>query len=363
MAEVIGVRFQRSGKITYFDPTGIYLEKGSGVLVETDRGVEYGTVWISNINLPEEMLPQEIMPIVRVASEEDKHNDLENMQLAKDAYALCETKIKEHGLDMRLVEAEYTFDRNKLIFYFTSEERVDFRSLVRDLAQIFHTRIELRQIGVRDQTRMLGAIGSCGQEVCCKRYMDDFVPVSIKMAKTQGLSLNPGKISGICGRLMCCLNYEQEHYLENMKKVPPKGTLVLTVDGQGYVVDRDTLQTRVRVHVYKSDGTEDEHYYAVDDIEVLEHRKKGQPKPELLDSLENHVFVTEKEKREKKEQTQKERSKGGCDGCACPQKSDFRENSELIYEENAPKETKKQPYSMKGRVRPGTARRGRKRKR
>lgn len=298
MTEVIGVRFQRSGIITYANPQGEVVAKDENVIVATDRGVEYGTICIENITLPEELLPSAVASLVRKANEADAETMTENGRLAQDALAICAIKIEEHGLAMKLVDAEYTFDRDKLIFYFTAEDRVDFRSLVRDLAQSFHTRIELRQIGVRDQAKMIGGLGQCGQPVCCRRYMRDFVPVSIKMAKTQGLSLNPTKISGVCGRLMCCLNYEQDHYLRNTKRVPAKGTLVLTEDGQGYVVDRDVLQTRVRVHVYKADGSEDEKYYAVSAIEVLAKRKKGQPRPELRDErdLEEHEFIPEGQK-------------------------------------------------------------------
>ncbi len=296
MTEIIGVRFQRSGKIYYFDPAGYKFNKNQGVIVETSRGVEYGTVTIDNLELPDDMIPQEPKAIVRIANEDDEVVLKENEALAKEAFDICNEKVLEHMLDMKLVEAEYTFDRNKLIFYFISDNRVDFRILVRDLAQIFKTRIELRQIGVRDQAKMIGGIGSCGQEICCHRYMSDFSSVSIKMAKTQGLSLNPTKISGVCGRLMCCLNYEQEVYLEHSKQLPSEGTLVLTEDGQGHVVDRDVLQKRVRVHVYKEDGTEEEKYYKVDDVEILQQRRKGQQKPTLWEHMEEHIFVTEGEK-------------------------------------------------------------------
>lgn len=325
MTEIIGVRFQQSSKVYYFDPNGHQGSMNQGVIVETSRGLEFGTITIENVELPEELIPQEPKPIIRLADELDHKIAEENIKLAKDAYDICSIKIQEHNLDMKLVNAEYTFDKNKLIFYFIADDRVDFRDLVRDLAQIFHTRIELRQIGVRDQAKMVGAIGSCGQEVCCKRYMNDFAPVSIKMAKTQGLSLNPTKISGVCGRLMCCLNYEQDVYLENTKKVPAFGTLVLTEEGQGYVVDRDVLQERVRVHIYKDDNTEDEKYFLVDEIEILEKRKKGQPKPNLWDSFENHEFVSEGEKKLQKENSSC--CKGGC-GSGC---KDPKEEAILVY--------------------------------
>lgn len=301
MTEIIGVQFRESGKIHYFDPIGHEVEVDDSVIAETSRGLEIGRVYIKNLEVPDNLIQYELKPIVRVASDADLETADENIRLAKDAHEICAVKITEHGLDMRLVEAEYTFDKNKLIFYFTADQRVDFRQLVRDLAQVFHTRIELRQIGVRDQAKIVGGMGTCGQELCCHRFMNDFQPVSIKMAKTQGLSLNPSNISGVCGRLMCCLNYEQDLYLENTKKVPDNGTLVLTEEGQGYVVDRDVLQERVRVHIYKEDHTEDEKYFSVADIEILEKRKKGNPKPKLWEDLSNHQFVTEGEKRAQEE--------------------------------------------------------------
>lgn len=343
MTEIIGVRFKRSGKVYYFRPEGLEVNDNQGVIVETARGIEYGYVSISNIVLPESLLPAEPKPIIRLADEQDEWRRSENERMSKDAYAICTDKIAQHHLEMKLVEAEYTFDRSKLIFYFISENRIDFRELVRDLAQTFKTRIELRQIGVRDQAKMIGAVGSCGQEICCHRYMDDFAPVSIKMAKTQGLSLNPTKISGVCGRLMCCLNYEQEHYLENTKQVPAKGTLVLTADGQGYVVDRDILQKRLRVHVYKADNTEDERYYEVSAVEVLAKRKKGHPKPELMD-LAGHVFRPEGAE-----------EAAGCLSCggSCAEKGcgveDPLETAEVVAEETFEPDVKR---SRKRRRRP-----------
>lgn len=297
MANVIGVRFKRSLSVTYVQ-TQEEVRQNDRVLVETERGIEYGVISKENIETDDSIT--DILPtLLRKADERDEAIFEENERLARDAWDIANEKIKEHQLDMKIVDVEYTFDRNKLIFCFTAEDRVDFRALVRDLAQTFKTRIELRQIGVRDQAKMIGGLGPCGQPICCRRYMNDFVPVSIRMAKTQGLSLNPTKISGICGRLMCCLNYEEKNYLENTKKVPEKGTLVLTEDGQGYVVDRDVLQTRVRVHIYKPDGNEEEKYFPVEDIEILKKRSKGRPRPDLWDSdmLDEHEFISEGEKR------------------------------------------------------------------
>lgn len=296
MKEVIGVRFEGIGQLAYYLPGQEIFTARDGVVCNTERGLEYGVVTLSNIELPENMLPEELDTIIRKANSGDYDTYKENEAMAQEALKFCRERAQDDQLDMSLVGAEYTLDRTKLIFYFTSDHRVDFRKLVRELAQNFHTRIELRQIGVRDQARILGGIGPCGQELCCHRFMNDFEPVSIKMAKTQGLSLNPTKISGLCGRLMCCLNYEQEVYLANTKKVPAKGTLVLTEEGQGYIVERDVLQTRVRVHIYKEDGTEDEKYFDVANIEVLQKRKKGKPKPELWESLDDHEFITEGEK-------------------------------------------------------------------
>ncbi len=311
MTDIIGVQFQRTSKTYYYDAKDEKVKINQGVIVETARGVEYGRVSIENITITDEILKKKPPEIIRAADAYDDEMHKENLRLAKDAFDICVNKISEHKLDMKLVDAEYTFDKNKLIFSFTADNRVDFRDLVRDLAQIFHTRIELRQIGVRDQAKIVGGIGSCGQELCCHRFMGDFQPVSIKMAKTQGLSLNPTKISGVCGRLMCCLNYEQEVYLENTKAVPDYGTLVLTEDGQGYVVDRDVLQERVRVHVYKEDNTEDEKYFPITDIEILEKRKKGSPKPKLRDNLDSHEFITEGEKESRRQAD----SESKCESC------------------------------------------------
>lgn len=304
MTEIIGVRFRRSAKVYYFAPGDLMFRRDEPVIVETVRGVELGRVSIENLDLPEEMIPKELRNVIRKADDSDVQKEEENQKMAKEAFDVCREKIAEHKLKMSLSEAEYTFDNNKLIFYFTSDGRVDFRNLVRDLAQVFRTRIELRQIGERDQAKMIGGIGSCGQVICCHRFLDDFSPVSIRMAKTQGLSLNPAKISGLCGRLMCCLNYEQEVYKENSKQVPDYGTLVMTEEGQGYVVDRDVLQKRVRIHIYKDDQTEDQGTFDVDDIEVLEVRKKGQRRPPLRTDLKGGEYSAEKaeEMRQKKQE-------------------------------------------------------------
>ncbi|MGE5398568.1 MAG: stage 0 sporulation family protein [Chitinophagales bacterium] len=222
MPLVVGIRFKTAGKIYYFDAENTEVNPGDDVIVETIRGVEYGEVVVGRRNVEEKYLVQPLKKIIRKANEEDRTTFKENREKEKEAMALCQTKIEEHKLPMNLIDVEYTFDRGKIIFYFTAEGRVDFRELVRDLAGVFRTRIELRQIGVRDEAKMLGGLGSCGRVLCCTSFLGDFVPVSIRMAKDQNLSLNPTKISGLCGRLMCCLKYESEQYENSLKEEKPR---------------------------------------------------------------------------------------------------------------------------------------------
>ena len=236
MYNVVGVRFKKAGKIYYFDPGDLVIEKEQFVIVETARGIEYGKVVIANKVVGEEDIVLPLKKVLRLADEKDRFQVNENRKAAKDAFEICADKINEHGLEMKLVDVEYTFDRNKVIFYFTADGRVDFRELVKDLAAIFKTRIELRQIGVRDEAKMLGGIGPCGQMLCCSTFLGDFEPVSIKMAKDQNLSLNPTKISGLCGRLMCCLKYENDEYEEAKEQLPDLGEMIYTSLGQGKVV-------------------------------------------------------------------------------------------------------------------------------
>lgn len=238
MQTVVGVRFKQAGKIYYFDPVDIELKAEDHVIVETARGMEFGTVVIGPRQVPEEQIIQPLKPVIRRATAQDEAKVKDNNQKEKEAFAVCEQKILTHGLPMNLVDVEYTFDVNKIIFYFTAEGRIDFRELVKDLASVFRTRIELRQIGVRDEAKMMGGVGCCGRPLCCSTFLGDFEPVSIRMAKEQNLSLNPTKISGICGRLMCCLKYESDCYSSACcKKVaPPRvGTDVVTIDGEGKV--------------------------------------------------------------------------------------------------------------------------------
>ncbi len=254
MAKVVGVRFRGVGKSYYFDPCGETFNKGEQVVVETARGVEMGTVSYPVCEVSDSAVPDELKPIIRKATAEDLASFEANKAREKDAFRICQSKIEHYQLDMRLVEAQYTFDGKKLTFYFTSDDRVDFRELVKDLAGIFHTRIELRQIGVRDESRMLGGLGVCGNEFCCRRFLPDFQSVSIKMAKEQGKSLSPTKISGACGRLMCCLQFEQETYEELSKFTPPVGSRVKTPDGKGTVTEANVLMSTVKVRMDESEA-------------------------------------------------------------------------------------------------------------
>ena len=261
MIKVVGVRFRSAGKIYYFAPGKQKIEKGMHVIVETARGVEYGTVLIAPREVKEESVIQPLKPVIRVATAEDDKTEEKNKVKEKEAFRICLEKIARHKLEMKLVEAEYTFDNNKLLFYFTADGRIDFRELVKDLAAVFRTRIELRQIGVRDETKILGGIGICGRELCCKSYLSEFAPVSIKMAKEQNLSLNPTKISGVCGRLMCCLKNEEETYEYLNSRLPYVGDTVTTDDGfRGEVQSVNVLRQQVKVLIEVNDEKEIREY-------------------------------------------------------------------------------------------------------
>ncbi|MGG1572735.1 PSP1 domain-containing protein [Fictibacillus sp. NRS-1165] len=249
MYEVVGVRFKKAGKIYYFDPGDLDIIKDTFVIVETARGIEYGKVVIDKKQVGENDVVLPLKKVVRTANEKDMLAVDENKKAAQNAFELCTEKITEHKLDMKLVDVEYTFDRNKVIFYFTADGRIDFRELVKDLASIFRTRIELRQIGVRDEAKMLGGIGPCGRMLCCSTFLGDFEPVSIKMAKDQNLSLNPAKISGLCGRLMCCLKYENDYYEEVKRELPDVGEQIATPHGRGRVVGLNMLEKLVQVEL------------------------------------------------------------------------------------------------------------------
>ena len=261
MIEVVGIRFKKAGKMYYFDPAGIKLEKEDGAIVETARGIEYGTVIKGNSFVPEEAIVPPLKQVMRRATEEDTKSVEQNHKKETEAFGICLEKISRLGLDMKLVDVEMTFDRNKLIFYFTSDGRVDFRELVKELAAVFRMRIELRQIGVRDETKILGGIGICGRQLCCHAHLSEFVPVSIKMAKEQNLSLNPTKISGVCGRLMCCLKHEEETYEDLNRRLPNLGDYVTTDDGlKGEVSSVNVLRQLVKVIVNVEDEKEIREY-------------------------------------------------------------------------------------------------------
>ncbi len=275
MNNVIGVRFKKSGKVYYFDPLDLTFESGENVIVETKRGIEFGECVIPNITVPDEELVAPLKPVIRKADELDKIIHKENLKKAQDAFDICNIKIQEHKMDMKLIGSEYTFDNNKLIFYFTSDDRVDFRELVKDLASIFKLRIELRQIGVRDQTKIIGGMGICGRVVCCHQFMPEFEPVTMNMAKDQGLSLNPAKISGVCGRLMCCLSFEHHNYEESIKKMPELGDKVNTPEGLGEVIDLRVLMERVRVKLKNAEGDFYTQEFHIDELKILNNKCSG----------------------------------------------------------------------------------------
>lgn len=282
MVNVIGVRFQNAGKLYFFDPGAFWPTPGDFVIVETARGIEFGEVVTPVREINDEQLTAPLKQVVRVATAQDVQHAQDNKRSEKEAYAICQKKINEHKLDMKLVSVEYTFDNSKILFYFTANGRVDFRSLVKDLAAVFKTRIELRQIGVRDEAKMLGGLGPCGRPLCCGTFLGDFQPVSIKMAKEQNLSLNPTKISGVCGRLMCCLKYEQDNYEQTRKRMPKVGKEVITPDGNGVVWDLNIIKETVRVRIQKGDSSELKDF-PMEEVQRVggpaQHARKGDAEP------------------------------------------------------------------------------------
>jgi len=275
MIKVIGVRFRRAGKVYYFDPGELQINKGEHVIVETARGVEFGSVVLGMREVEEDMVVQPLKPVLRVATEDDIRREERNREKEKKALAICQEKIQKHELDMKLIDAEYTFDNNKVLFYFTADGRVDFRELVKDLASVFKTRIELRQIGVRDETKILGGVGICGRVLCCHSYLSEFAPVSIKMAKEQNLSLNPSKISGTCGRLMCCLKNEEETYEYLNSKLPNVGDYVTAEDGtKGEVHSVNVLRQTVKVLVTVDKDEKEIRDYRVNQLKFKSRRRK-----------------------------------------------------------------------------------------
>lgn len=301
MIKVIGVKFRTAGKIYFFDPLDFDIKRGDHVIVETARGVEFGTVVGDPKEIDESQIVQPLKAVIRVANERDMEQEANNKAKEKDAFRICLEKIKKHGLDMKLIDSEYTFDNNKVLFYFTADGRIDFRELVKDLASVFKTRIELRQIGVRDETKILGGIGVCGRPLCCHSHLSEFVPVSIKMAKEQNLSLNPTKISGVCGRLMCCLKHEEETYEYLNKKLPNVGDFVTTDDNlKGEVHSVNVLRQLVKV-VVEVDDEKEIREYKVEQLKFKKrHRKdknEGMSEAELKELRE----LEKLEKQEKQE--------------------------------------------------------------
>lgn len=318
MATVAGVKFRNAGKMYYFDPAGIEVSLGDNVIVETARGIEFGTVTMESCEISSSDIIKPLRKIIRKAGEADRKKHEENESKKSEALAICEEKIKKHGLEMQLVDVEYTFDNNKVIFYFTADGRVDFRELVRDLASVFRMRIELRQIGVRDKAKMVGGIGCCGRELCCAQWMRDFRPVSIKMAKCQNLSLNPSKISGMCGRLMCCLQFENSTYQELGKNMPSSGETVMTEEGKAVVTDADILAGKVKCRLIEEEPEEPPRRGRGRKRGKEEPEEKNGPKKETKLSAEIYVFDKDEVKRLKKK-------KGG--------RKKRRENEEPISDE------------------------------
>ena len=292
MIKVVGVRFKKAGKIYYFDPADMDIVQNNYVVVETARGIEFGECVIGIKEINEDEIVAPLKSVLRIATEEDINRHFENKDKEKDAFEICLKKIQEHQLTMKLIDVEYTFDNNKVIFYFTADGRVDFRELVKDLATIFKTRIELRQIGVRDEAKMLGGLGPCGRPMCCSTFLGDFASVSIKMAKEQNLSLNPTKISGICGRLMCCLNYEQSTYEDIRKRMPRVTSIVKTEEGTGEVISNNTVKETVKVKLKKGEEEVIEEF-KIDNIELI----KGHYEDSIDDDDIRLVVESEEDKK------------------------------------------------------------------
>ena len=339
MVNVIGVRFENAGKLYFFDPGQFWPTPGDYVLVETSRGIEFGEVVTGIKEIDDAMLQSPLKPVVRIASAEDLQHFKDNKAAEKEAYQVCQKKISEHKLDMKLVSVEYTFDNSKILFYFTANGRVDFRSLVKDLASVFKTRIELRQIGVRDEAKMLGGLGICGRPICCGAFLGDFQPVSIKMAKEQNLSLNPTKISGVCGRLMCCLKYEQDQYEAIRKKMPKVGKEVITPDGPGVVWELNVIKETVRVRIQKGDSSELRDY-PMEDVQRPGARReepKEAPVEAEVPAQETAQEAFAEAPAQEEQRPRKERKPHREEG-EKPERREKREHREGRKEERRPKE-------------------------
>ena len=342
MIQVIGVRFRRAGKVYYFSPGDLEIEAGQNVIVETARGIEFGNVVLGNKTVEEEKVVQPLKPVIRLATPEDEEHERKNREKEKEAFALCAEKIQKHQLEMKLIDAEYTFDNNKVLFYFTADGRIDFRELVKDLAAVFRTRIELRQIGVRDETKILGGIGICGRVLCCHSYLSDFAPVSIRMAKEQNLSLNPAKISGVCGRLMCCLKNEQETYEYLNSRLPGIGDSVLTDDGlKGEVNSVNVLRQTVKVVVNVDKDDKEIREYKVEQLKFRPRRRKEKAQVqetdleelEALEQMEKPEPAEKRRENPKKEAGNREAFKKEGQRKSGPRKDRYRK-------ENRPREQK-----------------------
>ncbi len=317
MVKVIGVRFKRVGKIYYFLPGNIAFKQGDYAIVETAKGQEYGEVVLAEKEVNEDDLVAPLKKVVRRATSKDEKKIEENKAKEKEALELCSKKVEKHELDMKLVDVEYTFDNSKIVFYFTADGRVDFRDLVKDLAGIFKTRIELRQIGVRDEAKMLGGLGPCGRACCCSYFLGDFSPVSIKMAKEQNLSLSPTKISGLCGRLMCCLNYEHAHYCETQRRMPRQGSTVDTPHGQGVVIDNNAITEKVRVKITLPDESYDIETFDLTEIKTVRSspRQSGtQDDDKQTVELENLLDEPEKSGKDRSPNPDRNRNRNGRNG-------------------------------------------------
>ena len=344
MVNVIGVRFENAGKLYFFDPGDFWPTPGDYVLVETSRGIEFGEVVTGIKEIDDAMLQSPLKPVVRIASAEDLQHFRDNKAAEKEAYQVCQKKISEHKLDMKLVSVEYTFDNSKILFYFTANGRVDFRSLVKDLASVFKTRIELRQIGVRDEAKMLGGLGICGRPICCGAFLGDFQPVSIKMAKEQNLSLNPTKISGVCGRLMCCLKYEQDQYEAIRKKMPKVGKEVITPDGPGVVWELNVIKETVRVRIQKGDSSELRDY-PMEDVQRPGARReepKEAPVEAEVPAQETAQEAFAEAPAQEEQRPRKERKPHREEG-EKPERREKREHREVRKEERRPKEEAVKP--------------------
>ncbi len=344
MTKVVGIRFRTAGKIYFFDPLQFEIKRGDNVIVETARGIEFGTAVSDAREVTDDKVVQPLKPVLRLANERDRQQEADNKRKEKEAYKICLEKIQKHGLEMKLIDAEYTFDNNKVLFYFTADGRIDFRELVKDLAGVFKTRIELRQIGVRDETKILGGIGICGRPLCCHTHLSDFIPVSIKMAKEQNLSLNPTKISGVCGRLMCCLKHEEDTYEELNRRLPGIGDFVTTEDGlKGQVQSVNVLRQLVKVVVDKEDEKEILEY----PVEELRFRRRHSKKEQMELSKEE---LQELERMEQEDQLEsREEQSDSRDG--------KQERSDRFGEAGAEKRERQERPVRTGRERAGRDRR------